>query len=46
MEDGRGGGGETVSILGTGDFGRALGARLVQAGYNVVFGSRDPKRNA
>ena len=38
--------GETVSVLGTGDFGRALGSRLVQAGYGVVFGSRDPKRNA
>jgi len=36
---------ETVVILGTGDFGRALGGRLAKAGYEVVFGSRDPAKN-
>ncbi|XP_030639430.1 metalloreductase STEAP4 [Chanos chanos] len=33
----------TVCIFGTGDFGRSLGMRLLQAGYGVVFGSREPK---
>ncbi|XP_076135958.1 metalloreductase STEAP4-like [Alosa pseudoharengus] len=36
----------TVGIFGTGDFGRSLGLRLLQAGYEVVFGSRDPKNSA
>ncbi|XP_063054693.1 metalloreductase STEAP4-like [Engraulis encrasicolus] len=36
----------TVCIFGTGDFGRSLGLRLLQAGYEVVFGSRDPKNNS
>ncbi|NXW88383.1 STEA4 Metalloreductase, partial [Alopecoenas beccarii] len=31
---------ETVCIFGTGDFGRALGHKLIQSGYPVVFGSR------
>ncbi|XP_041961814.1 metalloreductase STEAP4-like [Alosa sapidissima] len=35
-----------VGIFGTGDFGRSLGPRLLQAGYEVVFGSRDPKNSA
>ena len=34
----------TVSILGTGDFGRALGKPLLQAGFAVVYGSRHPER--
>ncbi|XP_078519743.1 metalloreductase STEAP4-like [Lissotriton helveticus] len=33
---------ETVCIFGTGDFGRALGCKMLQCGYNVVFGSRSP----
>ncbi|XP_027027632.2 metalloreductase STEAP4 [Tachysurus fulvidraco] len=37
---------ETVCIFGTGDFGRSLGLRLLQAGYEVVYGSRDPKNSA
>lgn len=37
---------EVVAILGSGDFGRALAGRLVQAGYEVNIGSRDPQRNA
>ncbi|KFQ77815.1 Metalloreductase STEAP4, partial [Phoenicopterus ruber ruber] len=31
---------ETVCIFGTGDFGKALGHKLIQSGYPVVFGSR------
>ncbi|KFP85128.1 Metalloreductase STEAP4, partial [Apaloderma vittatum] len=31
---------ETVCIFGTGDFGRALGHKLIQSGYPIVFGSR------
>ncbi|XP_007236319.3 metalloreductase STEAP4 [Astyanax mexicanus] len=34
-----------VCIFGTGDFGRSLGLRLMQAGYDVVYGSRDPKNS-
>ena len=34
--------GELLCIFGTGDLGRSLGQRLVQAGYKVVFGSRRP----
>ncbi|CAI9586952.1 unnamed protein product [Staurois parvus] len=32
----------TVCIFGTGDFGRSLGYKLLQCGYVVVFGSRNP----
>ncbi|XP_075067957.1 metalloreductase STEAP4-like [Mixophyes fleayi] len=31
-----------VCIFGTGDFGRSLGYKLLQCGYTVIFGSRDP----
>ncbi|NWU17982.1 STEA4 Metalloreductase, partial [Cephalopterus ornatus] len=31
---------ETVCIFGTGDFGRALGHKMIQCGYPVVYGSR------
>ncbi|CAB4035246.1 Metalloreductase STEAP4, partial [Paramuricea clavata] len=33
----------TVTVLGTGDFGRALTKRLSLSGYNVVMGSRSPE---
>ena len=33
----------TISILGTGDFGRALAKALLQGGYQVVVGSRRPE---
>jgi hypothetical protein len=36
---------DRVAIVGTGDFGRALARKLVQAGYKVTFGSRNPDRN-
>ena len=34
----------TISVLGTGDFGRALAKTLLQGGYDVVVGSRHPGR--
>ncbi|XP_068013023.1 metalloreductase STEAP4 [Melanerpes formicivorus] len=34
---------EVICIFGTGDFGRALGQKLIQSGYHVVFGSRSTK---
>uniref|UniRef100_A0A1A8LDE0 STEAP family member 4 n=4 Tax=Nothobranchius TaxID=28779 RepID=A0A1A8LDE0_9TELE len=33
---------ELLCIFGTGDLGRSLGQRLIQAGYRVVYGSRRP----
>ncbi|XP_017294961.1 metalloreductase STEAP3 [Kryptolebias marmoratus] len=33
-----------IGILGTGDFSRSLAKRLLAAGYQVVVGSRTPKR--
>lgn len=39
-EEGR----KRLVVLGSGDFGLALTARLVQANYNVVVASRDPNR--
>ncbi|ELT90947.1 hypothetical protein CAPTEDRAFT_74303, partial [Capitella teleta] len=32
----------SVSVIGTGDFGRALAVRLIQGGYTVHMGSQDP----
>ncbi|XP_077368582.1 metalloreductase STEAP3 [Festucalex cinctus] len=37
---------DVVGILGTGDFSRSLARRLVASGYQVVVGSRTPKRSA
>ncbi|KAM9307653.1 uncharacterized protein PAF06_011765 [Gastrophryne carolinensis] len=31
-----------VCIFGTGDFGRSLGLKLLQCGYPVIYGSRNP----
>lgn len=39
-------GAPVVGILGTGDFSRSLARRLVASGYQVVVGSRTPKRAA
>lgn len=37
---------ETIAIIGSGDFGRALASRMVKAGgYSVIVGSRDPNKN-
>lgn len=38
-------GAPVVGILGTGDFSRSLARRLVASGYQVVVGSRTPKRS-
>ncbi|EPY75889.1 metalloreductase STEAP3 [Camelus ferus] len=35
-----------VGILGSGDFARSLATRLVDSGFSVVVGSRNPKRTA
>uniref|UniRef100_A0A3Q3GV05 STEAP3 metalloreductase n=1 Tax=Labrus bergylta TaxID=56723 RepID=A0A3Q3GV05_9LABR len=35
-----------IGVLGTGDFSRSLARRLVASGYQVVVGSRTPKRSA
>ncbi|XP_045420871.1 metalloreductase STEAP4 [Lemur catta] len=37
---------ETVCIFGTGDFGRSLGFKMLQCGYSVVFGSRNPQMSS
>ncbi|KAM5157419.1 metalloreductase STEAP4-like [Mantella aurantiaca] len=34
----------SICIFGTGDFGRSLGFKLLQSGFHVIFGSRDPAR--
>ncbi|XP_042331121.1 metalloreductase STEAP4 [Sceloporus undulatus] len=34
---------ETMCIFGTGDFGRSLGYKMMQCGYSIVFGSRNPQ---
>ncbi|XP_018007479.1 metalloreductase STEAP4 [Hyalella azteca] len=33
-----------ITVLGSGDYGRALAGRLVKSGYTVYIGSRDPSR--
>ncbi len=35
----------TVAVIGTGDFGRALASKMVQSGFKVYIGSRNPNRN-
>lgn len=37
---------ETVCIFGTGDYGRSLGLKMLQCGYPIVFGSRNPQRSS
>ena len=34
-----------ISVIGSGDFGRALAGRLAKAGYKVTIASRNPSRN-
>ena len=36
---------ETIAIIGTGNFGIALGKRLHHFGFNVIYGSRNPNLN-
>ncbi|XP_066431351.1 metalloreductase STEAP3 [Eleutherodactylus coqui] len=38
--------GDTIGILGTGDFARSLATRLLYSGFKIVVGSRNPQRNA
>ena len=35
----------SVVIIGSGDFGRALALRMVKNGLKVYIGSRNPERN-
>ncbi|XP_007076799.1 metalloreductase STEAP4 isoform X1 [Panthera onca] len=37
---------ETVCIFGTGDFGRSLALKMLQCGYSIVFGSRNPQKSS
>nr|KAF6470368.1 STEAP4 metalloreductase [Molossus molossus] len=37
---------ETVCIFGTGDFGRSLAFKMLQCGYSIVFGSRNPRTSS
>ena len=37
---------ETIAIIGTGDVGRALGPAFAEQGHTIVYGSRNPSRNA
>nr|XP_058930030.1 metalloreductase STEAP4 isoform X2 [Kogia breviceps] len=37
---------ETVCIFGTGDFGQSLGLEMLQCGYSIVFGSRNPRMSS
>jgi len=39
------GSGDSIAIIGSGDFGRALALRMVQSGLSVNIGSRNPERN-
>ena len=33
----------SITIIGSGDFGRALALRMIQCGYEVYIGSRNPE---
>ncbi|CAH2282403.1 metalloreductase STEAP4 [Pelobates cultripes] len=33
---------DRICIFGTGDFGRSLGLKMLQSGYSVIYGSRNP----
>ena len=35
---------ETIAVLGSGNFGRAIATKISQSGYEVVIGSRDPEK--
>ena len=36
---------ETVAVIGTGRVGSAIGPRMAELGFAVVYGSRDPERD-
>ncbi|WP_157976587.1 NADPH-dependent F420 reductase [Parahaliea mediterranea] len=38
--------GRVVAVIGTGDMGDSIGPKLAEKGYQVVYGSRDPGREA
>lgn len=35
-----------IAVIGTGDMGDSLGPQLAQNGYQVIYGSRDPRRES
>ena len=35
---------ETIAVLGSGNFGRAIATKISQSGYEVLIGSRDPEK--
>ena len=35
---------ETIAVLGSGNFGRAIATKISQSAYDVVIGSRDPEK--
>ncbi len=37
---------ETIAIIGTGQVSNALGPRFAELGHDIVYGSRDPSRDA
>lgn len=37
---------KTVAVIGTGDLGDSVGPKLAEVGYQVIYGSRDPKRDS
>jgi hypothetical protein len=37
---------EPVAIIGTGDMGNTLGPKFAEIGYQVIYGTRDPKRES
>lgn len=37
---------EIIAVIGTGDMGDSLGPKLSEAGYQIIYGSRDPLRSS
>ena len=36
---------ESIAVIGSGNFGRALALKIAQSGYHVYIGSRNPDKN-
>ena len=36
---------QTIAVIGSGNFGRALALKIAQSGYHVNIGSRNPEKN-